>query len=85
MRALDVGVLFGFCRGSQPFSLGPGLPARRARVVLVAEGVLGGAGAREIEELTGRKVIGFMSDNHIDPDLAVEVFVLEPLPSTDTH
>jgi uncharacterized protein YbcI len=32
-----------------------------------------------IEELTGRKVIGFMSDNHIDPDLAVEVFVLEPV------
>src|SRR3954470_7887579 len=38
--------------------------------------------SREIEELTGRKVIGFMSDNHIDPDLAVEVFVLEPLPRT---
>jgi uncharacterized protein YbcI len=37
--------------------------------------------SREIEELTGRKVIGFMSDNHLDPDLAVEVFVLEPLPS----
>jgi uncharacterized protein YbcI len=36
--------------------------------------------SREIEELTGRKVIGFMSDNHIDPDLAVEVFVLEPIP-----
>jgi uncharacterized protein YbcI len=36
--------------------------------------------SREIEELTGRKVIGFMSDNHIDPDLAVEVFVLEPMP-----
>jgi uncharacterized protein YbcI len=35
--------------------------------------------SREIEELTGRKVIGFMSDNHIDPDLAVEVFVLDPL------
>ena len=34
--------------------------------------------SREIEELTGRKVIGFMSDNHLDPDLAVEVFVLEP-------
>jgi uncharacterized protein YbcI len=31
----------------------------------------------KIEELTGRKVVGFMSDNHIDPDLAVEVFVLE--------
>ena len=35
--------------------------------------------SREIEVLTGRRVIGFMSDNHIDPDLAVEVFVLEPL------
>jgi uncharacterized protein YbcI len=31
----------------------------------------------KVEELTGRKVVGFMSDNHIDPDLAVEVFVLE--------
>ena len=38
--------------------------------------------SREIEELTGRKVVGFMSDNHIDPDLAVEVFVLEPLPQS---
>jgi uncharacterized protein YbcI len=35
--------------------------------------------SRSIEELMGRKVIGFMSDNHIDPDLAVEVFVLEPV------
>jgi uncharacterized protein YbcI len=34
--------------------------------------------SREIEELTGRRVVGFMSDNHIDPDLAVEVFVLAP-------
>jgi uncharacterized protein YbcI len=39
--------------------------------------------SRQIEELTGRKVVGFMSDNHIDPDLAVEVFVLEPLPRDD--
>jgi uncharacterized protein YbcI len=38
--------------------------------------------SHELEELTGRKVIGFMSDNHIDPDLAVEVFVLEPLATT---
>lgn len=34
--------------------------------------------SREVEQLTGRKVIGFMSDNHIDPDIAVEVFILEP-------
>jgi uncharacterized protein YbcI len=35
--------------------------------------------SRRIEQLTGRKVVGFMSDNHIDPDIAVEVFILEPL------
>jgi uncharacterized protein YbcI len=39
--------------------------------------------SREVEELTGRKVVGFMSDNHIDPDLAVEVFVLEPRHEAD--
>ena len=39
--------------------------------------------SREIEEITDRKVIGFMSDNHIDPDLAVEVFVLEPRAVSD--
>ena len=35
--------------------------------------------SKKIEELTGRKVVGFMSDNHIDPDIAVEVFILAPL------
>ena len=29
-----------------------------------------------VEEILGRKVVAFMSDNHIDPDCAVEVFVL---------
>jgi uncharacterized protein YbcI len=41
------------------------------------QGVMEADVSREIEELTGRKVVGFMSDNHIDPDLAVEVFVLD--------
>jgi uncharacterized protein YbcI len=31
-----------------------------------------------VERHLERKVIAFMSQNHIDPDLAVEVFVLEP-------
>jgi uncharacterized protein YbcI len=31
-----------------------------------------------IEALTERTVAAFMSANHIDPDLAAEVFVLEP-------
>jgi uncharacterized protein YbcI len=43
------------------------------------QGVMEAEVSRELEELIGRRVIGFMSDNHIDPDLAVEVFVLEPL------
>jgi uncharacterized protein YbcI len=34
---------------------------------------------REIEQLAGRTVIGFMRDNHIDPDITVEVFILAPL------
>jgi uncharacterized protein YbcI len=33
-----------------------------------------------VETLTGRKVRAFMSDNHIDPDTGVEVFLLEPQP-----
>jgi uncharacterized protein YbcI len=31
-----------------------------------------------VERQLDRTVIAFMSQNHIDPDLAVEVFVLEP-------
>jgi uncharacterized protein YbcI len=31
-----------------------------------------------VEGITNRRVIAFMSQNHIDPDLAVEVFVLQP-------
>ena len=30
-----------------------------------------------VENLTGRTVAAFMSANHIDPDMAVETFVLE--------
>jgi len=31
-----------------------------------------------IEKLTGRRVIAFLSDSHFDPDLAVELVLLEP-------
>jgi uncharacterized protein YbcI len=34
-----------------------------------------------VERTLDRKVIAFMSDNHLDPDLAVEVFILEPTTS----
>jgi hypothetical protein len=32
-----------------------------------------------VEEISGRRVSAFMSANHLEPDLAVEIFVLEPL------
>jgi len=31
-----------------------------------------------VEGVMGRKVVAFMSQVHIDPDLAAEIFVLEP-------
>jgi uncharacterized protein YbcI len=34
---------------------------------------------RIVEEATGRTVAAYMSSIHVDPDLAVELFVLEPL------
>jgi uncharacterized protein YbcI len=33
---------------------------------------------REIEKLTGRKVIAFLSDNHLEPDVGLEAMMLEP-------
>ena len=33
----------------------------------------------EVERLTGREVIGFISDSHVGPDMEIEVFVLEEL------
>jgi uncharacterized protein YbcI len=32
-----------------------------------------------VEKATGRKVIAYMSQIHTDPDMAVELFVLEPI------
>jgi uncharacterized protein YbcI len=34
-----------------------------------------------VEKITGRQVIGFFSDNHIDPDMALEGFA--PAPRAD--
>jgi uncharacterized protein YbcI len=31
-----------------------------------------------IQKITGREVVAFLSDNHIDPDIAIETFVLRP-------
>ena len=34
----------------------------------------------KVAELTGRNVIAFMSANHVDPDLASEIYVLDGPP-----
>jgi len=49
------------------------LATRRAYQRAMREEAIAG-----IEDLTGRKVMAFLSDNHLDPDVAVECFVLEP-------
>ncbi len=38
--------------------------------------------ARALEEITGRRVVCFMSDNATEPDLAAEIFVLEDAPAS---
>jgi uncharacterized protein YbcI len=32
-----------------------------------------------VEELSGRRVLAFMSDSNVGPDLEIELFVLEPV------
>jgi uncharacterized protein YbcI len=36
-----------------------------------------------VEEATGRNVIAYMSSINVDPDLAVEIFVLDPAEDTE--
>lgn len=36
-----------------------------------------------VEEALGRKVIGFLSQVHVDPDLSIETFILEPDSTTE--
>ena len=50
------------------------LEIRKAFQESMAEDAIG-----VVEALSGRQVAAFMSNNSIDPDLAVEIFVLEPL------
>ena len=36
-----------------------------------------------VEKITGRRVIAFLSANHLDPDLAIESFMLAPPGASD--
>lgn len=54
------------------------LSTRRTYQTLMREDI-----THAIEELTGRRVVAFFSDNHVDPDMAIEAVVLEPLASSN--
>jgi uncharacterized protein YbcI len=45
------------------------------------QGAMRGELVRGIEEITGRRVVAFFSDNHADPDVALEAFLLAPSPT----
>ena len=49
------------------------LDARRAYQATMRHVLVAG-----VEDITGRTVIAFLSDNHVDPDIVVESFVLHP-------
>ena len=49
------------------------LEARQAYQRTMREELVGG-----ITAITGREVVAFMSTNHIDPDMGVEIFILAP-------
>lgn len=51
------------------------LDTRRAYQMTMRDELVAG-----IEEITGRRVIAFLSDNHIEPDIAVESFVMDSTP-----
>ena len=49
------------------------LDTRKAYQRTMREELAGG-----VSDILGREVIAFMSDNHIDPDVGVEIFILAP-------
>ncbi|HWF72662.1 MAG TPA: Na-translocating system protein MpsC family protein [Solirubrobacteraceae bacterium] len=42
-------------------------------------------GTSKIAELTGRKVLAFLSANHINPDIGAEIFMLDGPPRDNNH
>ena len=47
------------------------------------QGVVRDQAIEVVERLTGHRVVAFLSDHAVDPDYAVEVFVLEPGPADE--
>jgi uncharacterized protein YbcI len=49
------------------------------------QGTMRGDLVSGVEGILGRRVYAFLSDNHIDPDIAVETFVLAPRDAEPPH
>ncbi len=49
------------------------------------QAVLNRPGSDKVAEITGRDVVGFMSANHLQPDMAAEVFILDPKTAPADH
>jgi len=49
------------------------LETRRAYQITMRDDLTTG-----INEITGRQVVAFLSANHLDPDIAIESFILDP-------
>jgi uncharacterized protein YbcI len=62
------------------FEAGKWLDVRTSRHAF--QDTMEGRFTAELERMTGRQVHAFMSASHQDPDLQVEIFVLEPLGDT---
>ena len=45
------------------------------------QGAMSAEACARVEGITGRRVVAMMSTNHIDPDLAAEIFVLDEPPA----
>jgi len=41
------------------------------------QGMIAGRYKQAIEELTGRKVLAFLSQAHVDPDITMEMFIID--------
>jgi uncharacterized protein YbcI len=54
---------------------GDGEAVRQVRKSL--QGAMAGELRESVEELTGREVLALLSDSHVEPDVAIEVFVLD--------
>lgn len=71
-------VLFGSLSRGELLLVHGGLGAEVERIRRAYQRAMQAELVSGVEELLGRRVAAFLSTNHLDPDVAIESFVLEP-------